>query len=190
MSKKNPTLRKLLRQMEPGTKVKIGAKNGSGYFYVGESDEFESHYEKYNLMIEGYWKTRQTNAETRLKELIQRECTLEYFILHELRSQKPNLTVDGYRAYLTRCLSSVWNAHKSIEKIKSIRENLQKLEAREVLDSFMSDNAADPGYRNIQITGFEMGRFWYSGEAQKKPVMRFNTMDGDGEEAQPDAETV
>lgn len=173
------TLKKVLRRLEPGTKIKVGTKDGKGWFYIGTSDELEIHFNEYDLLIDKMWATKLRKTRDLLRSLIMHGGTMEGYVRKELKKHNPELSPNGYEEYLKIYFNEVVKIKRAAEKYEIISEDHTKLQSREVYETFLADSIVDLGYLNIQIAGEERGAFWDSKEADTIPIIRFDIKEDD-----------
>lgn len=174
------TLRQQLRKLEPGTKIKLGAINGTAYFYVGTNDDLESKFAEYDEQIMRMWRKKLQNAKDSLRVLLNSTVTIESYVTSQLRRpEKPDLTIEGYKAHVENCLRQVRFLHHTLVQCRDVINNPIPLSVRPVVDCLKNTIKEEREYINIRIEGYEAGTFWSSDETAKKPVMKFNLTDAE-----------
>ena len=174
------TLRQALRKLEPGSKIKVGAINGTAWFYIGTNDDLEFHFTDYDAMLMRMWRKKLKNAKDSLKVLLTVTVTIESYVTGELRrSAKPDLTLEGYRKHVEECLHSVKYLHQQMQRCQNVLNNPVPLSIRPVVDTYRATVKEDKDYTCIRTEGYESGVFWTSEEAEAVPVMKFNMTDAE-----------
>lgn len=174
------TLRQALRNLEPESKIKVGAINGTAWFYIGTNDDLERGFADYDAALMRMWKKKLKNAKDSLKVLLTVTVTIESYVMSQIRrSGTPEFTIEGYKAHIEECLRNVRYLHHQMQRCQDIINNPVPLSMRPVVDTYKATLKEEKGYTLIRIEGFEPGVFWTSGEADSLPCMKFNLTDAE-----------
>lgn len=164
---------KLLKQLEKlpdDMLIKIGAKNGSGWFYVGTVDEMKRFMDIYNDTVYHRWKYIVRNSTERLEKAVDNAPTWAMYIKSTSKSNGIDSADFSYDSYLRSChrYESKLNKMRQIkQKYERVRDGYISLEKREVLSCEKADPIADTTV-NIIIDGYETGIVWTSDEIKER----------------------
>lgn len=163
----------LLRELEAEQKIKLGAADGVGYFYIGTAGDLLDRLDDYNAqayrIAEGYYKRAKRNLEAALAAT----CTPNLYAQKEITSIVPDISVAGYEGYLREFFTNVLAEKQRFERAQVYLESYRKLDARQVEETRDADKAVDPEYKIVLVSGYERGKYWFADEATMKPSMRF-----------------
>lgn len=155
----------MLATMDPAREIKIGAENGSSYFYAGTVADIIENGPLYSRKLLNYAKLLSTNASADLEQTLRNPPTLQRYALIQIKAQSPDYTYDGFKA-----MASIWlkTVRKRIEN-KTRRERQYReyvdLFSRTVHKSFDADAIAGEDATVIIVEGFEYGQYWTTGDA-------------------------
>lgn len=183
------TLRQALRSLEPETKIKVGAINGTAWFYIGTNDDLEHNFAEYDSAIMRMWRKKLANAKETLRTILTSTVTIESYVRSQIYGKgKPDFTVEGYRKHVEDCFRTIKLVHAMMVRCREIIDNPIALSTRPVVDVYKSDIKTEKEYTQIRIEGFEQGVYWTSEEAEKIPVVKFNMTSGekDADETEED----
>lgn len=176
------TLKKTLRKLDPGQKIKVGAKEATSFFYVGTVDDLLDNIQVYNAYCKLHIEKTRKRAEDLLKSTIANYPTLADYAKSECLMTKPRLNYDGYIKVVNEWFNSVKKLNERKER-KSVWDNeFIKLPDREVLEVAMCDPTSDYNVMRIIIRGHEYGKYWTADEAPKIPSCAFAIFDEQGDE--------
>lgn len=173
----------LLQTLDPEQPIKIGAKDGSSFFYVGTPadmlatfDTSSKRYGEYDMVIYRSYERAIKNYE------IEANAAYES-AMKDAQERGAELTAKGFKKALRIIFNS--DASKAILKIEdklakttAHQRQTKSLQDREVMDSFIADKVVDDCFAII-VEGFEYGRYWTMDEAPKdgdtvKPSIKLN----------------
>ena len=180
-------LRKFLEEIKDrDTKIKIGAKNGSGFFYVGTVGDFLDKSEKYEQADIIYFDNRVKRANENLEMMLNADTSFSGFAKKQYRkwentSTRPNFSTDAYYLFLRGHAAQLLKKFQSYISERTIRSERTSLMSRVVTDHFIADKIVEPGnVMVIQIDGKESGQYWTTDEAETIPSIKFNgVIDGE-----------
>ena len=174
----------LLETLDPEQPIKIGAKDGSSFFYVGTPadmlatfDTSSKRYGEYDMVIYRSYERAIKNYEI--------EANVAYDnAMKDAEKRGAELTAKGFKKALRLIFNS--DASKAILKIEdklakttAHQRQTKSMQDREVMDSFKADKVVDDCLAII-VEGFEYGRYWTMDEAPKgfgdrvKPSIKLN----------------
>lgn len=174
-------LKKFLEKQERETKIKIGADNGSSWFYVGTVGDFLDNEETYEEKDISYFDNRVNSASDNLDIALNADTSYSGYAKQQYRqwknkSTRPNFTVQGYNTFLEYTAKQMTIKFQSFVKERTIRAERLPIMSREIVETRKADRVADPGVLNILITGYEKGAFWVTEEADG-PTVKFGSND-------------
>lgn len=161
----------LLQTLDPEQPIKIGAKDGSSFFYVGTPADMlatfgtsSKRYGEYDMVIYRSYERAIKNYEIEANAAY--ENAMKYAQEHGAE-----LTAKGFKKALRLIFNS--DASKAILKVedklaKAIAHQRQtkSMQDRDVMDSFKANKVVDDCLAII-VEGFEYGRYWTMDEATK-----------------------
>lgn len=174
----------LLQTLDPEQPIKIGAKDGISFFYVGTPadmlatfDTSSKRYGEYDMVIYRSYERAIKNYEI--------EANVAYDnAMKDAEERGAELTAKGFKKALRLIFNS--DASKAILKIEdklakttAHQRQTKSMQDREVMDSFKADKVVDDCLAII-VEGFEYGRYWTMDEAPKgfgdrvKPSIKLN----------------
>ena len=168
-------------------KLKIGAADGTGWWYVGTVGDVRMWNEALDEKCHKYAMDIQKNAVKSLNARLKNQPTPEAFARAQIKKAEDtgeylDLSREAYQAALEKYFADV---HKAVAHMKAMSKRLKeyvKLQEREVIDCAMSDKAADPGVVRVLTAGYENGAFWTTDEAVKLPSVGFMLVGMKGKE--------
>ena len=179
MAKAEMKLRMVLDIIEDKTqKIKIGADNGSSFFYVGTVEDFTANESKYEQADISYYDNCVKSAEDNLDALLNADTSFSGYAKAQYRkwvtvSARPNFSTSAYSVFLEN------HAHQLMVKFDSlIKERKNRLERlvlmeRPVTQKFNADITVEPdGVIVLSVKGNEIGAFWTTDEADG-PQIKF-----------------
>ena len=161
----------LLQTLEPEQPIKIGAKDGSSFFYVGTPadmlatfDTSSKRYGEYDMVIYRSYERAIKLYEKQVSEAY--DSAMKYAQEH-----CAELTAKGFKKALRLIFNS--DAPKAILKVEdklakatAQQRQTKSMQDREVMDSFKADKVVDDCLAII-VEGCEYGRYWTTDEAPK-----------------------
>lgn len=161
----------LLETLDPEQPIKIGAKDGSSFFYVGTPNDMlatfdtsSKRYGEYDMVIYRSYERAIKNYE------IEANAAYES-AMKDAQERGAELTAKGFKKALRIIFNS--DAAKVIRKVEdklakttAHQRQTKSLQDREVMDSFIADKVVDDCFAII-VEGFEYGRYWTMDEAPK-----------------------
>lgn len=161
----------LLQTLDPEQPIKIGAKDGSSFFYVGTPadmlatfDTSSKRYGEYDMVIYKSYEKAIKRYEMEASEAY--DNAMKYAQEHGAE-----LTAKGFK----RALRTIFNSDTSkailkvedkLAKATAHQRKTKSMQGRDVMDSFKADKVVDDALAII-VEGFEYGRYWTMDEATK-----------------------
>lgn len=180
-------LLRMLHQLHPGAKIKIGAKNGTGYFYMGTVRDFLESKEVFRDMDHAYFEKRKKSAEKNFNTELYRDVSVSAFVRKEFQKDKiagerPIFTQAAYEQFVANYLKCLSKKYQKLLKERQIFITHVPLLNRTVVEDFNADQSVDDNTMAIIIEGHEMGAYWMFSEAKSLPTMKFSFVAPDEEE--------
>lgn len=173
-------LKKFLEGIEDkDTKIKVGANNGSGYFYVGTVGDFLDNSEKYDQADVSYFDNRVKRANDNLEMMLNADTSFSGFAKKQYRkwentATRPNFSTDAYDLFLRSHSDQLFKKFRTYINERKYRADRTPLMSRCITNSFYADKVVEPaGVIVIQIEGRESGQFWTMDEAEW-PEIKFS----------------
>lgn len=158
-------------------KLKIGAANGTGWWYVGTVGDVRMNIQALNEKCHKYAMDVQKNAVRSLNNRLKNQPTPEAFARAQIKKADArgwlDLSREAYQAALERYFADVY---KTVLHLKTVSQQLKEyvdLQQREIVDFSMSDPAADFDTLRVVTDGFEEGGFWTTDEAEQLPAVKY-----------------
>ena len=164
---------------DAGQKIKIGAKEGTGWWYVGTVGDVRQYLEVLNDKCLKYAWAVQKNAVETLDTRLKKWPTPESFARLQLRraadGKDLDLSMDSYLAAVKQYFADVWLAQRHLEQATARLRGYIPLAFREVVDVSKSEpcESGDPGVVRVLLAGYEYGAFWTTDEAETFPAVKF-----------------
>lgn len=173
---------KILNALEPydyNKPLKVGASDGSGFFYCGTVGDFVEDMEDYSDLLRKHAQANVQAANRRLNQRLNNPPTIERFCREELRSDKPNLSFENFTFYVNHYFSAIKNLKSAADTQVFNYDAFKPLGKREVVDIREASYAADPGVTILIIEGYEIGKYWTVDEVKGKTHIAFIENSGD-----------
>ena len=174
----------LLQSLEPDRLIKIGAQDGTGFFYVGNPADMLATFDSENKRIGEYDMliyASNENAIAKLKEQI----SVMYANLAEQFKDAGDIPAIIRAVFRSGKAKDIIRNENRYEKAVTQQKMTKSLMDREVMDSFEADPIADENVYAIIVEGYEFGKFWCKEEApagfggRVKPTLKINNMEVD-----------
>ena len=149
-----------------GKNIKIGTKNGGGYFFCGDKEEFI-----YNLKdIERSRKSRLVTAHRKAEANAKAACKApkagvedyltSLFAKNSIENIEP--TYDGYVEFVKERMEEVKKKARYVTKKREQSEAYKTLRKHEVVEAYAS--ISEPDTTILLIKGNEAGWYWTTDE--------------------------
>lgn len=174
------SLKTFLKLRDRGTRIKVGAENGSGFFYMGTVGDFLDNSEKYEQADITYFDNRVKRADDNLEAMLNADTSYSGYAKKQYRKwentgMRPNFTVDSYDVFLRGHAMQVLKKFQTFISERQYRAARTPLMSRQVTDFFGADKVAEPeDVLVIQIEGRESGQYWTFDEAESIPALKFS----------------
>lgn len=149
---------------------KIGAKDGSGFFFIGTGQEFLDKVD--NLDLDLRKSAEQIAASGR--KICRKYCveapSISQYLTEAMTAADANdgkgfkVSFDGYLAMCKKYVDQSNARYKGMVKKEKYAKDWQMLHKREVVESYRSED--EPGGLIVIVTGNEAGRYWSLSEVQ------------------------
>lgn len=166
MAESNHTiLADLLATLPADRRLKLGAHNGSSFFYVGTVADVRENMDLYSRKLRNYAKMQLINAKADLEQKLRNPPTLQRYAMAQVKTEKPDWTIDGFHAQAAGWLRDVKRLAGNLDKADRQYKAFADLPIREVLSHFDADPLVDTDTTVIIVEGFEKGRYWTASES-------------------------
>lgn len=158
----------------PSTKrIKIGAENGTSFFYCGTIEDLLFKIDDYSLICRQNARKEVAEANNRLSRLINNPPTIERFVKRELRKPIPAVSIENYNLYVEMYLKIINRTLNSIDTKKFRLSTFEPLDKREVIEVREADPAVDEDVIILIVSGYEVGSYWTTDECDENTNISF-----------------
>lgn len=178
------TIITLLNAYDGNMNLKVGAVDGSGFFYIGTVADFAENIGAYDAATKSNFIKLVKKSKKVLKDALANAPTLESYAKQKLETERKIMTFDGFRAEAERFFYDVKVKQKTLERRIERMESFIPLADRNVRDYAMCDTAVEENCLRVLLDGHERGEFWATADG-KLPSLRFageTEEDADGKE--------
>jgi hypothetical protein len=180
-------LKSTIQYLLPTTSIKIGAQNGSGYFYCGTAAHLLQHLDEYNEKTKAFFAEYAESAKKELDDIQRRtpEPPRDWLavanrkavevvdgIIERARSGDSTGADKRIMKYFDECSKYTAKAARVNAKAKRAQKLLDEyvpLNERTVVEQFYASSIAEPSSVTvIMISGCEGGKYWTTDEARYK----------------------
>lgn len=161
----------VLQEMAPDAVIKVGAKDGSSFFYIGSAGYMIENISTISGQILSDWRRLLKNAETKAYATASNLVSYQEFCARQIRkktldySYRPNFDYTAYLDMLAAYTQKLYTSIKNCDRIHGIIASFQYLDKRYVADCFQADPVVDDT-TVIIISGKESGAFWKASEVE------------------------
>ena len=141
----------------PG-KIKVGAKGGTNFFYIGTSEDFLDHVEGYEELIWDYNNARMRGAKARLFTTSQNFPTPETYI-----KRNPKAKSTDFLKALDQWFNDYRRRKAIYEEWADRMRSYTALQNRKVVESYKA-TGLDEDYTIVIVEGAERGSYWTADE--------------------------
>lgn len=170
-------LNELLETLEPEQHIKIGAKDGSSFFYVGTPADMLATFDTSSVRYGEYDMVIYRSYEKAIKRL-ELEVSIAYDnAMEDAQKRGAELTAKGFKKALKTIFRSelalkILKVEGKLAEVITHQRQTKSMQDREVMESFNADKVVDDSL-NIIVEGFEYGRYW-TYEESDKPSIKLN----------------
>lgn len=174
------SLKTFLKLRDRDTRIKVGAQNGSGFFYMGTVGDFLDNSEKYEQADISYYDNRVKRADDNLQAMLNVDTSFSGFAKKQYRKWenagvRPNFSTDAYNLFLRGHAEQLVKKFQSYINERKYRGERTPLMNRKVTDFFAADKVVEPeDVLVLKIDGRESGQYWTFDEAESTPAIKFN----------------
>lgn len=165
-------IKNVLKNYDKDLSLKVGAKDGTAFFYVGTVGDFLENMDVYDSVMRNRTVRIQIRAERAYENEIRNAPTLEGYARECIKKEEP-LIYSDYRASIEDWFMRVTQKHNTALKKKAAAANYRKLSGREVKEYEMCDKTIDDNCLRVVIEGYETGAYWCLEEAATLPSLEF-----------------
>lgn len=134
--------------------VKVGARDGSGYFYMGTGDDLRTHLDKYEEMLRRYEADRVTKARDRVEFMKSHQPDALSFV-----TKFEDGTSDMFLQYLDEWLNEYRRRLARQRLAEEDYRQRKRLADRQVVKEYTATNF-DEGAKILIIDGGAYGAYW------------------------------
>lgn len=181
---------RFLKTLPKDQVIKVGTKEGNGWWYVGTVKDFSDHLDVYDQMLmdtaEKYLKIGTNAYNSKISK-----GTPEYYIraFSDTDHWKDIMNVDHYTKWLDSWFKSIIRKKSALIKLESYCKNYRHLASREVVDWSKADEAIEENCIRIIISGIERGVYWATSDAKQLPSVGLDVnIDKEEKEGENDAD--
>ena len=168
-------LSKFLKTLPKNQIIKVGTKEGNGWWYVGTAKDLADNIDIYDSMMmetaEKYLKCGKSAFNSKISK-----GTPEYYIRAVANGEnwKNLMDIAHYNDWLSNWFKSMARKKSKLDKLEEYYKSYQHLHAREVVDSSKADDAIEEDCIRIVIAGIERGVYWATSDAKELPSVGFD----------------
>jgi len=182
----------LLATLPAERRLKLGAHSGSSFFYVGTVADCRENIDLYSRKLRNYARLQLINAQADLEQKLRNPPTLQRYAMAQVKREKPDWTIDGFKAQASGWLRDVKRLTANLNKSDRQYDAFVDLPIREVLSHFDADPQVETETTVIIVEGFEKGRYWTASESGGRCSiglsMYDNAFEGEQEEEKKEEE--
>lgn len=177
------TLIQQLQVIPKSQAIKVGSKDGSGFFYCGTAGDFAENIDKISADMEKFFKDNDARATAELANLANRIPRYPRLWQGDLKMDMDDWFkamsdrakhIENRTGELTRFIIDLGKWAAKIDDVRRTAQNAKwkadsftELRTRPVADSFFADRAADPEEPFVIILfGHEPGKWWTMEESR------------------------
>ena len=181
------TIKDFMNQADATKKIKIGATEGSAFFFVGTVEEFLTNIDAIEKDDLAYLNAKASNTATQI-EKDKWKCNRTAFNDHIDRCKRnaeaahrpyiEDRSDKAYERYLKALERKIKKANGKLKQLNEFLdpENYQPILEREVADIFPASDVVDTNTTVIITFGFEVGRYWtFNERGDADPLALFLT---------------
>ena len=161
-------LSEVLKGLSNEQKIKIAAKNGSSFFFVGEVNDLIQNMPAYNEACFKHARRKAKHKANVLAEMIQSPPTMERYFQENYLSDT-GMTVDDYLEFCRLYFEKYKSAKEASVSEHERYKNYVSLADREVVDQFEADPSVEENTIVIYVDGYELGAYWSFDEVKDDP---------------------
>lgn len=184
-------IKDVLLEHSPHMKLKVGCKNGTGYWYVGTVKDFNYNLDIYTGELRAYAKRQVERSKKALAVALKNPPTPATYARSKLNKLDFSLSAEDYMREVNFYFEDLITKRKTLAKREQNEALFCGLRKREVIDYFEADTAVelDPCLV-VLIEGREPGGFWTTDESKVLPCVKFeNEQRGEDEELNSDKDS-
>lgn len=175
----------LLQTLDPEQPIKIGAKDGSSFFYIGTPKDMLATFDTSSTRYAEYDMVIYKSYERAIKRYEEQVSDSYNAAMKYAQEHGAELTSKGFKKALRTIFNSdtaknILKMENKLAEAEAHQRQTKSMQDRDVVDSFNADKVVDEGTLAIIVEGFEYGRYWTKDEAPKgfgntfKPSIKLN----------------
>ena len=153
---------KIIEALEKYSKnqaLKVGSKEGNGYFYCGDVGDFIENLNAYSDIMHDHFVERYENAKENSETVISRFCSEVFQVVNK------GMFTSDYISSIKPIFGRIGKVVNTEANAKNLADRYIPLIDRSVVDSYYADNVVDFDCLILIVDGFESGKFWCMEEA-------------------------
>ena len=140
--------------------LKIGAKDGNGYFYFGTVSDWRENQKEYSDILKANHIVRRDKARETCEEAIQEFCFDVAKHYHNGSISKVYMkSIEGAFSRISKLVNTKTNAERRVDIFIPLNERI-------VVEYWEADIAVDEDCLVILVKGTEAGKFWDGSEME------------------------
>ena len=167
------TITTLLNTYDGSMNLKVGAADGSGFFYIGTVADFAENICDYDAATKSNSIRLVKKSKKVLRDTLANAPTLGSYAKQQLKTEEKIMTFDGFRAVAEKFFYDVNVKQKTLEIRSERLESYIPLADRNVRDYAMCDTAVEKNCLRVILDGYERGAYWVTADG-KLPSVRFD----------------
>lgn len=148
-------LKTILAQCQECEVIKVGAINGTSYFYIGTVGDITESAEKYNAALRSYWKVKADRESNYIKKLSEATNISSYI----RATKEKTLDTKGFLHYLDGVFRKINLATERMNDSMDHLRTFVPLMRRQVIRCERASDVVDNSLV-IVLAGYEQGKLW------------------------------
>lgn len=173
------TFEEALEKYKPNTKIKIGADDGTGFFYVGTVGDIVDGMSKFEKIDHAYYKNRLKSARQEFASEVNRDVSIMAYAKNVFNRVNANKSIgnpfseEDYQRFVAHHFKLLNAKYKTKLEEEEANNNYIPLSRRTVSGTFKAAKPVDDNVTVIMVSGYEKGAYWTYDEAESAPSMKF-----------------
>ena len=162
------TLLTKLKELDGDQLIKLGAKNGSAFCYIGTADELLRSMKAVDEVFRACIEGAVASSKKYLKGQLANAPTLASYATEHHKTHlngKMRLSMDGYDNYVAQWFKSVTTAFIRVDTWQDRLDKYKPINRRRVIETYNSVEYDEPSLI-ILIEGYEVGKLWMPSEVK------------------------
>ncbi len=171
-----------LEQMPAETKIKVGAKDGRSYFYIGTVGDLNERMDEVSDRIRKNLSLRKRSCKARITSMLENPPALSTWAKLELNKDDPKLNPGEFEHFVGTWMYSLKRAEILWRRLVARQTRFTPISEREVLEWELADTAVEDNVFRVILPGKEEGLYWSTDEAPSIPIVGLWYDEKEGEE--------